>query len=53
MHLEKNRLDEIQNGRFSAIIHFHMQGFPQSVQASWHHDALIFYPDASVSAVTL
>ena len=30
-----------------------IQGFPQSVQASRHHDALIFYPDASVSAVTL
>ena len=24
MHLEKNRLDKIQNGRLSAIIHFHM-----------------------------
>ena len=24
MHLEKIRLDEIQNGRLSAIIHFHM-----------------------------
>ena len=24
MHFEKNRLDQIQNGRFSAIIHFHM-----------------------------
>ena len=24
MHLEKIRLDKIQNGRLSAIIHFHM-----------------------------
>ena len=24
MHLKKIRLDEIQNGRLSAIIHFHM-----------------------------
>ena len=24
MHLEKIRPDEIQNGRLSAIIHFHM-----------------------------
>ena len=24
MHLEKNRLDQIQNIRLSAIIHFHM-----------------------------
>ena len=24
MHLEKFRLDQIQNGRLSAIIHFHM-----------------------------
>ena len=24
MHLEKFRLDKIQNGRLSAIIHFHM-----------------------------
>ena len=24
MHVEKNRLDQIQNGRLSAIIHFHM-----------------------------
>ena len=24
MHLEKSLLDEIQNGRLSAIIHFHM-----------------------------
>ena len=24
MHLEKNWLDKIQNGRLSAIIHFHM-----------------------------
>ena len=24
MHLEKNSLDQIQNGRLSAIIHFHM-----------------------------
>ena len=29
------------------------QGLPQNVQASRHHDALFFYPDASVSAVTL
>ena len=32
---------------------YNIQGFPQSVQASRHHDALVFYPDASVSAVTL
>ena len=31
----------------------HNQGFPQIVQASRHYDALVFYPDASVSAVTL
>ena len=24
MHLEKNRLNKIQKGRLSAIIHFHM-----------------------------
>ena len=24
MHFEKNWLDKIQNGRLSAIIHFHM-----------------------------
>ena len=24
MHLEKNSLDKIQNGRLSSIIHFHM-----------------------------
>ena len=24
MHLEKNQLDQIQNGRLTAIIHFHM-----------------------------
>ena len=24
MHIEKNRLNKIQNGRLSAIIHFHM-----------------------------
>ena len=24
MYLEKNQLDQIQNGRLSAIIHFHM-----------------------------
>ena len=27
MHLAKNRLDQIQNGRLSAIIHFHIAGF--------------------------
>ena len=25
MHLQKFRLDQIQNGRLSAIIHFHME----------------------------
>ena len=27
MHLEKKRLDQIQNGRLSAIIHFHIAVF--------------------------
>ena len=25
IHLQKSRLDQIQNGRLSAIIHFHME----------------------------
>ena len=29
MHLEKIRLDKIQNSRLSAIIHFHMALFGQ------------------------
>ena len=29
MHLEKIWLDKIQNGRLSAIIHFHMVSPPQ------------------------
>ena len=29
MHLEKIRLDKIQNGRLSAIIHFHMADISQ------------------------
>ena len=29
MHLEKFRLDQIQNGRLLAIIHFHMVLPPQ------------------------
>ena len=31
MHLEKFRLDQIQNGRLSAIIHFHMPNILQTV----------------------
>ena len=31
MHLEKNRLDQIQNGHFSAIIHFHLADICQTV----------------------
>ena len=31
MHLEKNWLDQIQNGRLSAIIHFHMPNILQTV----------------------
>ena len=31
MHLEKIRLDKIQNGRLSAIIHFHMAVFWSTV----------------------
>ena len=27
MHFEKNQLVQVQNGRQSAIIHFHMAGF--------------------------
>ena len=30
-----------------------MQGFPQSIKASWYHDALNFYPDASVITMML
>ena len=30
MHLEKFRLDEIQNGPLSAIIHFHMPNILQT-----------------------
>ena len=29
------------------------QGFPQSIKASWYHDALNFYPDASVIPMML
>ena len=29
------------------------QGSPQSIKASWYHDALNFYPDASVIPMTL
>ena len=32
MHLEKIRLDKIQNGRLSAIIHFHMAVIWSTVQ---------------------
>ena len=31
MHLEKFRLDEIQNGLLSAIIYFHMPNILQTV----------------------
>ena len=30
-----------------------LQGFPQSIKASWYHDALNFYPDASVIPMML
>ena len=29
------------------------RGFPQSIKASWYHDALNFYPDASVIPMML
>ena len=35
MHLEKIRLDKIQNGRSSAIIHFHMADIWSTVLDSW------------------
>ena len=39
-----------KNSDHIAII---MQGFPQSIIASWYHDALNFYPDASVIPMML
>ena len=35
MHLEKIRLDKIQNGRLSAIIHFHMAVIWTTVLDGW------------------
>ena len=35
MQLEKNRLDKIQNGRLSAIIHFHMAVIWSTNRARW------------------
>ena len=35
MHLEKIRLDKIQNGRLSAIIHFHMAVIWSTVLDGW------------------
>ena len=32
MHLEKFRLDQIQNSRLLAIIHFHMPNMPNILQ---------------------
>ena len=35
MHLEKNRLDQIQNGRLSAIIYFYKVDIWSTVLDSW------------------
>ena len=35
MHLEKIRLDKIQNGRLSAIIHFHMADIWSTLLDGW------------------
>ena len=35
MHPEKNWLDKIQNGRLSAIIHFHMADIWSTVLDGW------------------
>ena len=35
MHLEKIRRDKIQNGRLSAIIHFHMAVIWSTVLDGW------------------
>ena len=37
MHLEKNWLDQIQNGRLSAIIHFHIAGFGNRIRWLDHY----------------